>query len=210
MRDGAARARVERTDTVGDTYSQDRDAEVAVEDVFGGLAGGPGDGAGDGRVDLDALEMALDGAALWGLELDPKFRVLAATFEPTPERYAWGETDDRRVQVLCFPVSTILGSFRRETPMSTELLSFSEAQLVDVVAAFDGASVTSPLFGRSEPRPDAWGPRFSLEGRSSAPDGTARTITIALRHEDLALDLFARFDELEVKGPDGGELGPPR
>lgn len=182
-----------------------------MEDVFGGLAGGPGDGSGGGPLDLAALESVMDGAALWGLELDPRFRVLAATLEPTVERYPWGETDDRRVQMLCFPVSTILGSLRRDLPTETELLSFTEAQLVEVVAAFDGASVAAPLFGQPEPRPGSWGPRFSLEGRSSAPDGTSRTLTIALAHQDLTLHLFARFDEVELKAADGTELAlPPR
>lgn len=177
-----------------------------MEDVFGGLAGGPGDGPGGGPIDLRALEEVIDGAALWGLELDPRFRVLAATLEPSPQRYPWGETDDRRVQMLCFPVSTILGSFRRNLPTETELLSFTEAQLVDVVAAFDGARVAAPMFGRPEPRPGLWGPRFSLEGRSSAPDGTSKTLTIALAHQDLTLHLFARFDEVELKTADGTAL----
>jgi hypothetical protein len=185
------------------------DVEVAVEDVFGGLAGGPGDGSGGGDIDLPALEHVLDGAALWGLELDPRFRVLAATLEPTAERYPWGDTDDRRVQLLCFPVSTILGSFRRNLPMETELLSFTEGQLVDVVAAFDGATVAAPLFGQPEPRPGTWGPRFSLEGRSSAPDGVSRTLTVALAHEDLTLCLFARFDEVRLKAADGTDLSVP-
>lgn len=180
-----------------------------MEDVFGGLAGGPGDGSGGGSVDLAALEAVLDGAALWGLELDPRFRVLAATFEPTAERYPWGETDDRRVQLLCFPVSTILGSFRRNLPLETELLSFTEAQLVDVVEAFGGAPVAAPLFAQPEPRPGLWGPRFSLEGRSSAPDGIRTTLTIAIAHEDLTLHLFARFDEVQLKAPDGTELALP-
>lgn len=195
-------------------------------DIFGGLAGGPGDpdatngnGSGPvqvpapGKASLAALEHAFDSAALWGLELDSKFRVLAATLEPTPERYAWaddgGAVDDRRVQLLCFPVSTILGSLRRESDEGRELLEFSEEQLVDVVAAFDGARVSSPLFGQPEPRPGQWAPRFSVQGRSSAPDGTRRTITLSLRHDDLALDLFARFDDLELKGPDGADLAMP-
>lgn len=182
-----------------------------MEDVFGGLAGGPGDGPGGGPLDLAALESVMDGAALWGLELDPRFRVLAATLEPSTDRYPWGRPDDRRVQVLCFPVSTILGSFRRNLPTETELLSFTEGQLIDVVATFDGASVAAPLFGQPEPRPGGWGPRFSLEGRSTAPDGTSKTLTIALARENLTLHLFARFDEVELKAPDGTALSlPPR
>jgi hypothetical protein len=178
---------------------------VAVEDVFGGLTGGPGGGG----VQPSALEPVLDGAALWGLELDPRFRVLAATFEPTPARYPWPSTDDRRIQVLCFPVSTILGVMRRQLPTTTELLSFTEQQLVDIVAAFDGAPVAAPLFAQPEPRPGLWGPRFSLEGRSTAPDGTRTTLTLLLTHEDLELRLFARFDDVALRGPEGAALELP-
>jgi hypothetical protein len=168
---------------------------------------------------IDALEAVLDGAALLGLELDTRYRVLAATLEPTAERYAWasgGEVADRRVQLLVSPVSTILGSLRRLREGRTEVYTFAEEQLVDVVAAFDGAPVEPPLFGRPEPRPGSLAPEWSLQGRSSAPDGTARTVTLSVRHDDgageLALDVFARFDELQVRDPGGEDLfvlGPP-
>lgn len=180
-----------------------------MEDVFGGLAGGNGAGSGGGSVDLPMLEAALEDAAVWGAELDPRFRVLAVTVEPATARYPWGDVDDHRIQLLCFPVSTILGSFRRESPESSEVMMFTEEQLVDVVAAMDGAPVRAPLFSQPEPRPGTWGPQFSLAGRSSAPDGIGKTLTLSLRHEDLALDLFARFDELELKGPDGEGLSLP-
>lgn len=182
-------------------------------DVFGGLTGdpdGPGDddGAGGDRGrKLAALERVLDGAVLWGLELEPRFRVLAATVEPRPDRYPWGALDDRRIQLLCFPVSTILASLRQQG--EPELLSFTEEQLVDVVAALGGAPLQTPLFSRPEPRPGEWGPRFSLEGRSTAPDGRRSTITVSAREDGLSLDLFARFDDLELRGPAGDQLPWP-
>lgn len=147
--------------------------------------------------DLTVVEQRLDGAAVLGIELEPKFRVLGLTLEPTVETTtAHGEdVGDRRLQLACFPVSTILGSLRQSTADGITVLRFSEAQLVDVVAAFDGASLSSPIFGRPEPRPGSWAPTFSLEGRSTAPDGVTATITVSLRRDDLALDLFARFDE---------------
>jgi hypothetical protein len=153
--------------------------------------------------ELDGLERVLDGAALLGLELDPRYRVLAATFEPTADRYPWEETDDRRLQVLLFPVSTILASFRQREDGRLVLRRFEDVQLLDVVAAFDGAGVSGPLFGQPEPRPGQWAPEWSLEGRSTAPDGRQRTFTVALRHDDLELDLFVRFDDVEVKGATG-------
>ena len=174
-------------------------------DVFGGLAGTPnGDDGG-----LAALGGVLDGAALWGMELDPKFRVLAVTFEPTAERYAWGDTEDRRVQVLCFPVSTILASLRRDAADTTEVLAFEEGQLVDVVAALGGPAVSAPVFGRPEPRPGSWGPRFSMEGRATAGDGVRHTLLVEARSEDLAFDVFARFDDVEVKDAAGSPLTLP-
>ena len=177
-------------------------------DVFGGLAGA-GSGAGAGRRELAALETVLDGAALWGLELDTRFRVLAGTFEPAAERYPWGEVADRRIQVLWFPVATILASLRREVDGERQLLSFGEEQLVDVVAALGGAPVAAPLFDQPEPTTGAWGPQFSLEGRSTAPDGTTRSITLRARTDELWFDLFARFDELELKDARGRDLALP-
>ncbi|MEX1177825.1 MAG: hypothetical protein WEB09_05140 [Nitriliruptor sp.] len=185
-----------------------------------------GRGSGDPVTTLDDLEAVLIGAGLLGLELDTKFRVLAATFEPEVERYPWSEgaagveVVDRRVQVLVSPLSTILGSLRRQVEGSegvrTEVYTFTEEQLVDVVAAFDGAPVEAPLFGRPEPRPGTWAPEWSLQGRSTAGDGVTRTLTVSVRHDDgageLGLDLFARFDELQVKDPFGTdlfELRPP-
>jgi hypothetical protein len=169
---------------------------------------------------LEELEAVLDGAALLGLELDTRYRVLAATLEPTPERYPWGsgvggvEVVDRRVQLLASPVSTILGSLRRRVSTSdgprTEVYTFADEQLVDVVAAFDGAPVSAPLFGQPEPRPGSWAPEWSLEGRSTAGDGVTRTLTVSVNHDDgageLFLDLFVRFDEVQVRDPFGTDL----
>lgn len=169
---------------------------------------------------LAALDAVLDGAALLGLELDTRYRVLAATLEPTADRYPWGRGTagvailDRRVQVLVSPVSTILGSLRRRVPTDdggrTEVYTFTDEQLVDVVGAFDGAPVEGPLFGRPEPRPGSWAPEWSLQGRSTAGDGVANTITVSVRHDDgageLALDVFARFDEVLVRDPFGNDL----
>jgi hypothetical protein len=158
-----------------------------------------------GTVALERLEHVLEGASLWGLELDPRYRVLAATFEPTADRYPWAPVDDRRLQVLLFPVSTILASLRQRQDGRLVVRRFGDEQLLDVVAAFEGTPAASPLFGRAEPRPGQWAPEWSLEGRSTAPDGNRRTVTLRLRRDDLELDLFARFDEVEVKDATGGE-----
>jgi hypothetical protein len=182
-------------------------------DVFGGLTGGPDDdpmGVPSGPpVDPGDLEAVLDGAALWGAELDTRYRVLALTLEPTADRYAWGETSDRRIQVLLFPVSTILASLRAVVDGKATLQTFDADQLVDVAGAFGGVEVASPIFGGGEPRPGEWGPQFSMQGRSSAPDGTNATASISVHTDDAMLDVFARFDEVNVKGPQGANLQLP-
>lgn len=148
--------------------------------------------------DLGPVEQLLNGAGVWGIELEPKFRVLGFTIEPAADTaiaISGTALADPLLQLACFPVSTILGSLRQNTADGVTVLRFTEAQLIDVVAAFDGAELSSPIFGRPEPRPGTWAPTYSLEGRSSAPDGVSATITVSLRRDDLALDLFARFDE---------------
>jgi hypothetical protein len=179
---------------------------------------------------LAELDGALAGAAMLGLELDIRYRVLAVTLEPMDARDPWSDAaspaTDRRVQLLVSPVSTILASLRRRAGQRTEVYTFTEEQLIDVAHRFDGAPVARPLFGRPEPPPGSWAPEWSLAGRSSAPDGTARTLTVSVRRDanggdddanddhggddddddELAFDLFARFDEAQVKDPDGDDL----
>ena len=157
------------------------------------------------------LDEALDGATLWGLELDPRYRVLAATLELVPGSHPWQlPDDDPRIQLLCSPVSTILASFRRVEDGQAQLFVFPVEQLVDVAATFGGAPLLGTRFGHPEPRPGSWAPQWSLEGRSSAPDGTARTVTIAVRQPDgegrMELDLFARFDDVQVNDAMGESL----
>ena len=85
-------------------------------------------------------------------------------------------------------------------------LAFEQERLVDVVAALDGPTMSGPVFGRPEPRPGEWGPRFSLEGRSSAPDGTSRTLRVELAADELSFGLFARFDQVELRDAAGQPL----
>jgi hypothetical protein len=179
-------------------------------DLFG--SGGIGDDtAWLTEVEVAALETVLDGAALLGAELEPRYRVLALTVEPQPESYAWQPRPrDLRLQVLASPVSTMLVALRRTGPDGQrELLTFADEQLLDVVAALDGPSLSLPVFARPEPRPGEWAPRFSLEGRSTAPDGTARTLRLEVEHDDLWLGLFARFDQVEVRDATGRALRLP-
>jgi hypothetical protein len=158
---------------------------------------------------IEELEHAIDGAALLGMELETRYRVLAVTLEPDAPIVADHQAD-RRVQLLCSPVSTILGSLRLDRDGQVEVYTFHEHQLIDVVATFHEPPVRSPVFDLPEPRPGSWAPRWSLEGRSHAPDGTRHTLTVCVEEPDRggirSLDVFARFDEIQVRDPNGVEL----
>lgn len=157
-------------------------------------------------MDIGDLEHVLDQARLWGAELDPRFRVLSTTVELAPGSSPWELGADRRIQLLCFPVSTILASLRRTSVDPPEQVTFTVEQLLDVTAGFGGALLEPPVFGRPQPAPGEWGPAFSLQGSSSAPDGRSRTITLAVADAEARLDVFARFDTFEVRDAQGEDL----
>ena len=151
--------------------------------------------------DLAALSEVVTGARCWGIELDPRYRVLAVTIEPDPLRTP-GTAGEH--QLLCFPVSVLLVTVTR--PVSedgqdrTALVTFDLEQLTAVSERFAGAAIAPEPFGQPEPRPGTWGPQYSLEGRTSAADGTRATLTLELTTEDGSrLRLFARFDDVELR-----------
>lgn len=150
---------------------------------------------------LQTFADVVTGARCWGIELDPRYRVLAVTVEPDPLRTP-GTAGEH--QLLCFPVSVLLVTVTRPEPVDgttrTALLTLELEQLTAVSERFGGAVIAESPFGRPEPRSGTWGPRHSLEGRSSAPDGTRATLTLDLQDEDGArLRLFARFDDAELR-----------
>ena len=150
---------------------------------------------------LQPFADVVTGARCWGIELDPRYRVLAVTVEPDPLR-APGTAGEH--QLLCFPVSVLLVTVTRPEPVDgttrTALLTFELEQLTAVSERFGGAVITGSPFGRPEPLPGTWVPRHRLEGRSSAPDGTRATLSLDLHDEDGArLRLFARFDDAELR-----------
>jgi hypothetical protein len=159
--------------------------------------------------DPDALERLLAGAALLGAEIDLRFRVLAITIEPAEgERHPLGDdVEDPRLQLLCHPVSTLLGVLEREVEGQAHIETFETEQLTDVAAAFAGCALQGPVLGRPEPRPGQWGPQFSIQGRSTAPDGRLRTVTLEVATDEARLRLFARCDEIELRDPAGNDVG---
>lgn len=168
---------------------------------------------GDGRAvpvgggDLRALEARLDGAALWGLELDSRFRVLAATFEPRAEAHPRRDVPDRRLQVLFYPVGELKASLRRhDLEGGVHVETFTDEQLVDVVDSFGGVEVPAPFFDQPDPS-EQWPPRLSLQGQSIAPDGTAHSLTLTLAGEGgRRFDFHVTFDAVRVMDPEGREI----
>lgn len=149
--------------------------------------------------ELTAIERQLEHAQLWGLEMDPTYRVVAATFIGTGED---DDTSTRPVQLLLHPVSVILASLHS----NGALMRFDAEQLVDVSRAFGGARPELPIFGRPEPRPGAWSTPWSLEGRSHAPDGRRHTATLRVTDGDDTLAVFIRFDIAELRDESGAEI----
>jgi hypothetical protein len=156
--------------------------------------------------DQDPLERLLAGATFVGAELDLRYRVLGATIEPATDAHPRPGTDDLRLQLLCHPVSTVLGVLEREVDGARHLETFEAEQLSDVAAAFEGTPLQPPVLGRPEPRPGQWAPQFSIQGRSTAPNGRRRTVTLEVAAVDARLRLFVRCDEVELRDPAGEEV----
>ncbi|MDQ4130462.1 MAG: hypothetical protein M3133_05655, partial [Actinomycetota bacterium] len=93
---------------------------------------------------LEALERRLDGTRLWGLELDLRYRVAAATFETSPDRPPLGPVEDSRLQLLLFPVGRVAAALHESADEPPR--RFPIESLVEIVSSFEGPSVTAPLF----------------------------------------------------------------
>lgn len=153
-------------------------------------------------VDRDRLRALLGSGPVWGAEIDIRFRVLALTVEPATEVHPRPDAADRRLQVVLFPVSAVAASLVEHTDEGAVVRRFEETQLPDVVAALDGAVPASDPLPGVAPDLDALAPRLSLRGQASVGDGIAEHLHLRLEADDLALDLWASFDEVEVRGPE--------
>lgn len=153
-------------------------------------------------VTREDLRQLLRSGPVWGAEIDIKFRVLAVTVEPSAEAHPEPSAPDRRLQVLFHPVSAVAASLVEHGDDGPVVRRFEEDQLPDVVAALGGqVTTTDPLPGVPA-NLDALGPRLSLRGQASVADGFRDHLHLHLAADDLTLDLWASFDEFEVRGPD--------
>lgn len=160
-------------------------------------------------VDRDHLRDLLWSGPVWGAEIDTRFRVLALTVEPPAGVHPDPAADDRRLQVLLHPVSQVAASLLEHTDDGAVVRRFDETQLPDVVSAFDGAvTTTDPLPGAPADL-DALAPRLSMRGHASVGDGIGDHLHLHLVADDLSLELWASFDEVEVRGPGEWDQTPP-
>ncbi len=145
-----------------------------------------------------------------GAEVDLTYRVLALTIEPSVGRHPDPDAQDRRLQVLFHPVGAVAAALvrhdRGDEPGTRTVLRFDATALPDVVAALDGAiPLGDPLPARL-PDLDAMEDRLSLRGAATVAEGHRTPLAISLVHDDLTLDLWATFDDVEVRTPDGEVL----
>ena len=150
-------------------------------------------------VDRTKLGTLLRSARVWGAEIDIRFRVLALTVEPTAPAEPSG---DPRLQVLLYPVSAVAASLVEQTDEGVVVRRFDEDQLPDVVSLFDGATTTTDPLPDRPADLDALSPRLSMRGQASVGDGFLHHLHLHLEADALSLDLWASFDEVQVRGPD--------
>lgn len=162
------------------------------------------------EVTTTRLRDLLTSGPVLGAEVDLTYRVLALTIEPGPDGHPAGAVDDARLQVLFHPVGTIAAALVRHDHDDVDgprsVLQFEPDQLPDVVNALDGAvPLGDPLPDRL-PDLDAMEQRLSLRGMAQVAEGHDTPLALNLVHDDLTLDLWATFDDVEVRSPDGTVL----
>ena len=161
-------------------------------------------------VERQQLRDLLLAGPVWGAELDITFRVLALTIEPAAELHPDPAADDRRLQVLLHPVSAVAASLLEHADGTTVVRRFDQDQLPDVVAALGGAvPVEDPLLD-APPDLDALSPRLSMRGQATVGDGIRHHVHLRLEADDLTFELWASFDDAEVRTPEQWDPASPR
>lgn len=154
----------------------------------------------------ERLRELLASAPVLGAEVDLTYRVLALTIEPETSGHPVSDTTDRRLQVLFHPVGTIAAALVRHDPASTSgptVLTFEPEHLPDVVAALDGPVPLGDPLPVALPDLHAMESRLSLRGMAQVAEGHDIPLSLSLATGDLTLDLWATFDDVEVRTPDG-------
>ncbi len=147
-----------------------------------------------------------------GAEVDLQYRVLAVTIEPAGAAHPVPEAADARLQVLFHPVGTIAAALvrhdrdRPDGPGGRTVMTFEPDHLPDVVAALDGPVPLGDPLPDELPDLHAMEDRLSLRGMAQVAEGHRTPLALALVADDLTLDIWATFDDVEVRAADGSVL----
>lgn len=152
------------------------------------------------------LRDLLRAGPVWGAEIDIRFRVLAVTVEPSADVHPRPDAPDRRLQVVLHPIGNVAASLRQHGDDGVTVLRFTEEQLADVVTTLDGPTIGSDPLPDTRPDLDGLGDRVSMRGEAKTGDGLRHQLHLALASGDLEFDLWATFDEVEVRDPEGEVL----
>jgi hypothetical protein len=146
------------------------------------------------------LEGWFQGARLWGVELDPRYRVVAITLEVAADVDvpALRGADDRRLQLLLYPVGRLAVRLQVD---GHEPERFAVETLPEVVGELDGPLVAGPLFGGADLEDPV-----SLQGSSTAADGWTHRFAVSVVAGATGLELFATFDDVRVRSATGEDL----
>ena len=172
---------------------------------------------------IHGLDIALNESSLLGLEVDPNRRVAGATFAVLSLPEVGDVPTDRRIQMIFRPVRRVVASLRHGqwNDANAEVEKFQLADLLAVVQRFGG----KPIYGREfidskdEGNFTKWVDRLSLDFRSTGwirqrigtvwgnIRGSSHSIFLFQEGPKLILDIKLWFDDIEIRNPQGEEIG---
>jgi hypothetical protein len=155
------------------------------------------------------LNVALNEAELFGVEVDPARRVAAATFNVLTLPKVGPVPADRRAQLLFGNLGRVAAGYWKRIASNApwEVVPFGIGDLLAIIRGLGKPAVHGWNFidiDDASLRPSENRP--SLEW-SSEPGGRSHSITISPLGEVWALDLTVWFDVMEVRSPAGESVG---
>ncbi len=156
----------------------------------------------DQRIGLD---IALNKAQLLGFEVDSSRSIAAATFKVFTLPEYGPVPDDRRKQLLFYPVRRVAARYLRHSALGApwEVLGFGIDELLTIVLGLDHPSIHGWRFfdiHETSIRNSDLGRSLDWE---SGTDGRTHSITLSLLDRHWTLELTVWFDFLAVNSPTG-------
>ena len=151
------------------------------------------------------LGLALNEAALLGVEVDAATRRAAATFSVLTLPEDGPPPEDARVQLVFEPVGRVAASLRlgRWNDPAAPVETFGLDELLPTVQSFGGGPIYGwEFFDVGEARFAALRDRLSLDV-SLGMDGRAHSLSLSQEGSDRHLDLWLWFDRLTIRDAAG-------